>query len=91
MVLGSANRDESRWSDPARFDVTREHLGNMAFGEGPHMCLGAHLARLEAQVALNALLDRLPDIRLDPGDTDPHWVGWAFRSPTAVPVVFTPN
>jgi cytochrome P450 len=90
-VLGSANRDENRWSDPARFDVTREHQGNMAFGEGPHMCLGAHLARLEAQVALNAVLERLPDIRLDAGDIDPHWVGWAFRSPTAVPVAFTPN
>ncbi len=91
-VLGSANRDESRWEDdPTRFDVTRDPIGQMAFGEGPHMCLGAHLARLEAQVALNAVLDRLPDLRLEPGDADPHWVGWAFRSPTTVPVAFTPN
>jgi cytochrome P450 len=90
-VLGSANRDDTRWTDPDRFDITREHKGIVAFGEGPHLCLGAHLARLEAQVALNAVLDRLDDIRLEPGDDDPHWVGWAFRSPTTVPVVFTPN
>jgi cytochrome P450 len=88
-VLGSANRDESRWDDPNRYDITREPRGIVAFGEGPHMCLGAHLARLEAQVCLNAVLDRLPDIRLDPNGTDPHWVGWAFRSPTSVPVTFS--
>ena len=88
-VLGSANRDPDRWENPDVYDITREHQGHVAFGEGAHMCLGAHLARLEAQVALNTILDRLPDIRLDPGDTDPHWVGWAFRSPTSVPVTFS--
>ena len=90
-VLGSSNRDPSRWEDPDRFDITRDHQGHVAFGEGAHMCLGAHLARLEAQVALNAVLDRLPDIRLDPSGNDPHWVGWAFRSPTSVPVLFSPS
>ncbi|MGH2728342.1 MAG: cytochrome P450, partial [Actinomycetota bacterium] len=90
-VLGSANRDETRWENPDRFDITREHQGHVTFGEGAHMCLGAHLARLEAQVALNALLDRLSDLRLDPSGDDPHWVGWAFRSPTSVPVRFSPS
>ncbi len=88
-VLGSANRDDTRWEDPDRFDITRPHQGHVAFGEGPHMCLGAHLARLEANVALNAILDRLPELRLDPAGDDPHWVGWAFRSPTSVPVLFS--
>ncbi|MEX2554089.1 MAG: cytochrome P450 [Actinomycetota bacterium] len=90
-VLGSANRDPDRWDDPDRFDITRKHQGHVAFGEGAHMCLGAHLARLEAHVALNVVLDRLPDIRLDPAGDDPHWVGWAFRSPTSVPVLFSPS
>jgi cytochrome P450 len=90
-VLGSANRDPDRWADPDRFDITRKHQGHVAFGEGAHMCLGAHLARLEAHVALNVMLDRLPDIRLDPSGDDPHWVGWAFRSPTSVPVLFSPS
>jgi cytochrome P450 len=90
-VLGSANRDESRWPDPDRFDIHREPHGIVAFGEGAHLCLGAHLARLEAQVCLNAVLDRLDDLRLDPAGDDPHWVGWAFRSPTSVPVLFSPS
>jgi cytochrome P450 len=90
-VLGSANRDETRFDDPDRFDVTRGHQSHVAFGEGAHLCLGAHLARLEAGVALNAILDRFSDIRLDPAGDDPHWVGWAFRSPTSVPVLFSPS
>lgn len=87
-VLGSANRDETRWPDPDRFDVHREQLPSLPFGNGPHFCLGAHLARLEATVATNAILDRLADLRLDPGDGDPHIVGWAFRSPNVLPVTF---
>jgi cytochrome P450 len=90
-VLGSANRDETRFEDPDRFDIFREEQGHMAFGEGAHLCLGAHLARLEARVALEAVLERLPGLRLDPSVPDPHWVGWAFRSPTAVPVLFRPS
>jgi cytochrome P450 len=90
-VLGSANRDESHFPDPDRFDITRERQSHLAFGEGAHLCLGAHLARLEAQVALNTVLDRFDDIRLDPAGDDPHWVGWAFRSPTSVPVLFSPS
>lgn len=93
-VIGSANRDETRWKDPDRFDLFRDpqgHLSNMAFGGGPHMCLGAHLARLEARLALDVILDRLPDLRLDAGGPEAYEVGWAFRSPTAVPVAFSPS
>jgi cytochrome P450 len=60
------------------------------------MCLGMHLARMEMRIVLNAVLDRIGDLELDPGppgsDThDPHIHGFGFRSPTSVPVRFTPS
>ena len=86
--LGAANRDPSRWVDPDRFDIARELRPNLAFGFGPHVCLGMHLARMETSVALNGLLDRLPNLRLDPEGDDPHVTGMTFRSPTSLPVLF---
>jgi len=60
-ILGSANRDERQWGPTAaQFDVTRNPQGHLAFGFGNHCCLGAALARLEARIALEALLDELP-------------------------------
>ena len=91
VVIGSGNHDETVFDDPDRFDIFRDGPPHLAFGEGPHRCLGEHLARLETTVAMNALLDRLPDIRLEPGDSDPHVHGLAFRSPNCVPVAFTPQ
>jgi cytochrome P450 len=90
VALGAVNHDDLRWEDPERYDLDRAPQSHLAFGDGPHFCLGAHLARLEAQVAVGALLDRLPGLRLEPGGDDPHVVGFAFRSPTSVPVAFTP-
>ncbi|MEY2418047.1 MAG: hypothetical protein QOG90_727, partial [Actinomycetota bacterium] len=86
--LGSANHDESRWDNAESFDITREPQPQIAFGVGPHMCLGMHLARLELKVAVNRLLDRLPNLRLDPDGDDPHIHGERFRSPTSLPVLF---
>ena len=91
LLLGSANRDERKYEHPDAFDLARASRQSVGFGFGVHVCLGMHLARMEARVAIDALLDRLPDIELAPtGDQDPHIRGLAFRSPVSLPVAFTP-
>jgi cytochrome P450 len=84
----TTNRDESRWDDPDTFDIFRSARPSVAWGQGPHICLGMHLARVEMRLAVNLLLDRLPNLRLDPGGDDPHIRGQVFRSPTSLPVLF---
>jgi len=89
--IGSANHDETRWERADDFDLFRPVVPHISFGVGPHMCLGMHLARMEMGGAVNALLDRLPNLRLDPEAVerdDPHIHGERFRSPTSLPVVF---
>jgi cytochrome P450 len=86
VFIGSANRDELHYQDPDRFDIHRTPAPHLSFGSGPHVCLGMHLARMETRVALDALLDRLRDLRLDPDATRPRMVGIAFRSPDALPI-----
>jgi cytochrome P450 len=90
-IIGSANRDGSRWDNAESFDIHRTLRPHIAFAAGPHMCLGMHLARIETEVMLNVLLDRFDDIALDPGDLDPHIRGMTFRSPTSLPVTFQPS
>ena len=65
LFLGSANHDESVFTDPERFDITRINLRHMAFGTGIHFCLGAPLARLEGQIALRTLLERFDNLQFD--------------------------
>ncbi|MGH2480849.1 MAG: cytochrome P450, partial [Ktedonobacteraceae bacterium] len=63
--LSSANRDETQFSDPERFDIARSPNRHVAFGHGIHFCIGAPLARLEASIALPMLLEQLPHLRVD--------------------------
>jgi cytochrome P450 len=90
VSLGAANRDPGRYPDPDAFDIFREDKQHISFGDGVHRCLGMHLARLEMRMLLNAVLDRLPGLRLDPAAEDPHIHGLLFRSPPNLPVQFDP-
>jgi cytochrome P450 len=65
LLVGAATRDEDAYTDPESFDITREVRQNLAFGYGVHSCLGAALARMESQIALNILLDRMPRFEVD--------------------------
>jgi cytochrome P450 len=89
-MLGAANRQEDRYPDPDRFDIFRQAKVPISWGHGVHVCLGMHLARLEMRTAVNLLLDRLPNVRMDPDGDDPHIRGMIFRSPTSLPVLFDP-
>jgi cytochrome P450 len=88
VSLGAANRDPERHRDPDEFDIFRNGQRHLSFGDGAHRCLGMHLARLETTVLLNAVLDRLPDLRLDPAAEDQHIHGMIFRSPPELRVRF---
>ena len=85
--LGSANRDEAHYADPDRFDLDRDTSDHLGFGIGRHFCAGSRLALLEAKIGFEVLLDRLPDLRLDPGESA-DIIGFAFRGPTRLPVSF---
>jgi pimeloyl-[acyl-carrier protein] synthase len=85
VLLGSANRDPERFPEPDRLDLGRPDNRHLAFGHGLHFCLGAGLARLEAQVAIGGLLRRFPDFRGDP--EPPGWkASVVIRGPTALPL-----
>ncbi len=89
VLTGSSNRDEARWDDADAWKLGRSVQHHLAFGTGPHQCLGMHLARLELRVGLNEILDRLPNLRLDPSGAEEAVIeGYAFRGPRALPVTF---
>jgi cytochrome P450 len=86
VSIAAANRDPSVFPDPDRFDVRRANAKlHAAFAHGPHVCVGMHLARLEAHTAVAQALERLPNLRLDP-DHRPAPRGLVFRKPDALRV-----
>jgi cytochrome P450 len=91
VITGSANHDAERYEHAEEFDLDRPVQVHIAFGTGQHQCLGMHLARLELRVGLEAILDRLPNLRLDPDAEPPLIQGLAFRGPSALPVLFDPR
>jgi len=75
VMAGSGNRDETEYSDAQNFEAERfqqAHINHLAFGHGPHYCIGASLARLEARIALEVLSQRLPSLRLTPNKSHFH-------------------
>jgi cytochrome P450 len=75
ICLGAANRDPSRWDHPDDYDLHRPLQNHLGFGMGNHQCLGMNVARNEIHVGLNALLDRFPNLRLDPDQPAPYLTG----------------
>ena len=88
ICLGAANRDPVRWERPDDYDIDRPLKPSLAFGSGPHICLGMHVARAEMTVGISTLLDRLPNLRLDPEQEPPRFIGFYERGATAIPVTF---
>ncbi|QRX89675.1 cytochrome P450 [Streptomyces noursei] len=90
VMLSSAHRDPRQFPDPHRFDIGRRNTDLLAFGHGPHYCLGAVLGRLEARIAVGSLLDRLPGLSLAHPDEDPSWrPGPIFRGLAHLSLIHT--
>ncbi|MBI2913962.1 MAG: cytochrome P450 [Chloroflexi bacterium] len=87
-ILGAANRDPAQFPDPDTLDIARSPNEHVAFGDGIHFCLGAPLARAEAQTAIGTLLQRLPNLRLEVAE--PEWGGtFVIRGVKGLPVSFS--
>jgi cytochrome P450 len=86
LCVGAANRDDSRFAEPDRFDVTRPKQSHLAFGAGPHFCAGTWVSRLTVgKIVVPMLFDRLRNLRLRE-ETPPVVRGWVFRGPVTLPV-----
>ncbi|PCJ20830.1 MAG: cytochrome [Gammaproteobacteria bacterium] len=90
LLWGSANKDEDKFSNAELFDVSRKLRDHIAFGFGVHFCLGANLARLEARVALEELVKRIPDYKIHRGNAKRVHAG-AIRGWANLPMTFTPG
>lgn len=89
LLIGAANRDAAQFADPDRFDITRQPNRHLTFAHGPHFCLGAAVARAEAQIAVLTVVQRCANLQLV--DDEVEWIeGFAFRGPKRLSVTFTP-
>jgi cytochrome P450 len=88
LCIGAANRDPARWDRPDEYDPSRRMRPSFGFGGGEHICMGMHVARAEMNTAIGALLDRLPNLRLDPDAEPPGYIGLYERGVTEIPVLF---
>ncbi|MFD5976238.1 cytochrome P450 family protein [Streptomyces bacillaris] len=87
VALASGGRDPEKFTDPDTFDIRRAPQGHLAFGHGAHYCLGAPLARMEARIAIGALLERCPELARDPAGGEPEWLpGLLMRGVRRLPV-----
>ena len=88
VCLGAGNRDPGRWDDPDTFDIFRKRQAHLGYGMGPHLCVGQHVARQMMIAAIDGLLDRFPQMRLDP-DAPPQRLtgGLEQRGMSAIPVL----
>ena len=92
VMIAAANRDPAVFTEPDRFDIRRGNAKqHLTFAQGPHVCLGMHLARLEAQAAVAAAADLLAGLRLDPSAPAPTLAGTVFRKPDRLDVVWDPE
>ena len=84
--VSSANRDETRFGDPDRFDIFRPRSANLAFGTGRHFCAGHAFSRAQVRIAIEVLIRRFPNLALDPA-RPPVFRGWEFRAPRRLDVL----
>ena len=87
VMVGSANRDSAKFENPDAFDITREENDHVTFGEGIHYCLGAPLARLEAAVAFDTMLNRFPQLQLDGHPKLDYKTSFFIRGLKSLPMV----
>jgi cytochrome P450 len=87
-IVSSANRDEEVFENSESFDIDRKLKPSFGFGFGPHMCIGQFIAKVELSVAVNTILDLLPNLRLDPDKPKPQIVGAQLRGPHALHVIW---
>jgi cytochrome P450 len=86
LCLGAANHDPAVFKNPEEYDIFRDQVHNMGFGFGPHRCLGMDVARQEMIVAISGLMDRFPNMRIDPDKPKPQYRGIDHRGMSAVTV-----